>query len=368
LELSSPGYAGSSYAVHVQGWLDGTQSSSVVASYRRDFVPADLSGYSGIRFWVRGQGHFRLQSLQPSITDYDNYATQEINATANWESTTILFKDLRQAGWGVRLPFTPHALTGLILESAPVDGAARPPSGLYNGMISPLAPYALKGVIWYQGEGNAGRAFQYRKLLPSLIQGWRTLWGGKEFAFLIVQLPNYGSRPSQPADSMWAEMREAQALTANTVPKTGMIVTLDLGQAENVHPHRKLEVGERLALRALGTSYGRQVVYQGPVLQSANFEGSVVKLTFLSATGSIRTHDGDSPRGFAIAGADRQFYWADAIIRGNTVLLSSQKVLAPVAARYAWADNPETNLFDADGLPAAPFRTDSWQGITEGRN
>lgn len=276
------------------------------------------------------------------------------------------FKDLKQAGWGVVQPLAVDGLTGFqIINMTPIGDPDRPPSGLYEGMITPLQNYRIRGAIWYQGESNAPRAEQYRTLLPRLIEGWRKGWDEGDFPFLIVQLPNQGSSP-ELGDSLWAELREAQLMTVEKVANTGLAVTIDTGDPHNLHPPRKAEVGERLALWALGTTYGNKIVYSGPIYDSAHVEGDRMRIHF-QFTGSGLEAKGEILKGFAIAGPDRKFYWAKAQIEGETVIASSQSVAHPVAVRYAWADSPECNLFNKEGLPASPFRTDDWPGASTGK-
>ncbi|MDR1192065.1 MAG: sialate O-acetylesterase [Verrucomicrobiales bacterium] len=232
---------------------------------------------------------------------------------------------------------------------------------LYDGMIAPLIPYGIRGAIWYQGESNAGRARQYRTLFPALIANWRQDWGEGDFPFYFVQLANFRPRLDQPAKySEWAELREAQTL-ALALPNTGMAVTIDIGDAADIHPRNKQEVGRRLALNALAKTYGRDIEYSGPALRDVNISGNQVTLTFDHAgKGLVNGNQAGGPRGFAVAGADRKFYWAEATVSGDTVTVSAAEVPAPVAVRYAWADNPAADLYNADGLPASPFRTDDW--------
>ncbi|MGB9624270.1 MAG: sialate O-acetylesterase [Phycisphaerae bacterium] len=246
----------------------------------------------------------------------------------------------------------------------PADLAASPgrPSSLYNGMIQPLIPYAIRGAIWYQGEANAGRAYQYRKLFPAMIQDWRKAWGQGDFPFLFVQLANFQPTKPEPSDSTWAELREAQTMTLS-LPKTGMAVIIDIGEAKDIHPKNKQDVGKRLALAALAIAYGKDVAYSGPMYDSMKIEGDRIRLTFKHVDGGLVAKDGKL-KGFAIAGADRKFVWAEAQIDGDTVVVHSDKVARPVAVRYAWADNPECNLYNKAGLPASPFRTDDWPGVT----
>ncbi|HKW16012.1 MAG TPA: sialate O-acetylesterase [Terriglobales bacterium] len=352
------------YAAQVAGALDASDDSRLVARFHLDDSPADLSSYDGIRFRVRGDGSFRALTLQPTITDWDDYGTQLIHAGPEWKEISISFKDLRQDGWGVVKELTPSSLSGLAIECLPSSGyPPRPNSGLYEGMIAPILPYPFRGAIWYQGEGNALDAYRYRKLLPGMIENWRDATQ-QNFPFLIVQLPNHGAIPEQPADSAWAELREAQLLTAKEVPNTGLAVTIDVGEPKNLHPPRKAEVGERLALWALGTTYQKQIVYSGPIYRKVQVEGNQIKVDFDHVAGGLAGGPDGHVKGFAIAGPDRKFYWADAVIQGDTVMLSSREVPQPVAVRYAWGDSPICNLHNVEGLPASPFRTDDWPGIT----
>ncbi len=363
--LVQPGRGGSGYAAKVSGRLESQDDGMLRTSYSGDGSPVDISQYAGVRFFVRGNGSFRLRSLQPSIYDWDDYGTAAMTATPDWKPVTIWFKDLEQEGWGIPTPFTANSLSGLaiqVVQSAGTVTAA--PSGLFNGMIAPLLPYAIRGAVWYQGESNAPRAYQYRSLLADLITGWRDAWGEGDFPFLVVQLPNYGGGKERPSESAWAEMREAE-LMALRLPNTGVAVTMGLGEAENIHPHHKAEVGERLALWALGTTYGRDIVYSGPLYDAMKVEGNQVRLQFRHVGSGLQAHGGGTLVGFAVAGADHVFHWADAKIDGDAVVVSSSAVPSPLAVRYAWGDNPDCNLYNREGLPASPFRTDDWQGITQ---
>jgi sialate O-acetylesterase len=362
-DLAQPGRGGSGFAARVSGKLDAGEESRLQAAYSPDGLPVDLSAYAGIRFYYRGKGTFRIRSLQPTIYDWDDYGTGAIAAGSEWQPITIWFKDLKQDGWGIMMPFTQQSLSGFTIEVLRAqESVERPPSGLYQGMIAPLIPYAIRGAVWYQGEGNADRAYQYRKLLPALIKGWRDSWGEGDFPFLIVQLPNFGERKTEPGGNEWAELREAQ-LMALRLPNTGLAVTIELGEAGNVHPHKKAEVGRRLAVWALGTTYAQPNVPSGPLYESMKIEGEQIRLRFRNVGGGLEVH-GTQLQGFAVAGADRVFHWADARIDGETIVVSSSLVAAPVAVRYGWAGNPECNLFNHDGLPASPFRSDDWPGIT----
>jgi sialate O-acetylesterase len=241
------------------------------------------------------------------------------------------------------------------------------PTLLFNGMINPVIPFGIKGVIWYQGESNVDRAKQYQRIFPNLITDWRNNWNQGNFPFLFVSLANYQKPVASPSESNWAELREAQSM-ALTLPNTGMALAIDLGEESDIHPRNKQEVGRRLALSALKISYGKDIVSSGPVYQSVRFEGKNAIIS-LSETGtglSVRNKYGYI-NGFSISGADHHFVWAKAFISGNhTVLVYSDEIKNPVAVRYGWANNPDDlNLYNKEGLPAVPFRTDNWPGITK---
>jgi sialate O-acetylesterase len=240
------------------------------------------------------------------------------------------------------------------------------PSVLYRGMLEPVAPLAITGAIWYQGESNAERAWQYRKLLPAMIADWRKLFEQGDFPFYIAGLPFYKHRRDVPGDDSWAELRDAQALTAKSVPNSCLAVTIDTGNADNIHPVDKKEAGERLALCALGGFYDREVPYRGPELASVERLPGALKLHFDHVDGGLVVK-GEKPGEFSIAGEDHKWYWADARIEGDTVIVSSSSVPEPKAARYAWQSNPAATLFNGAGLPAVPFRTDNWPALTDRR-
>jgi sialate O-acetylesterase len=235
------------------------------------------------------------------------------------------------------------------------------PLGLYNAMITPLLNYRIKGVVWYQGESNAGRPVEYRDLLPALIRDWRTHWNQGDFPFLVVQLPNFMEAKSGPSESNWAMLREAQS-RALALPNTGMAVTIDIGEWNDVHPLDKKDVGNRLALAAQRVAYGNEtIVSSGPTYRSMKIAGNKLLLTLTSAGGGLIAKGGGELNYFAVAGADKKFIWAHARIDGDTIVVWSEQVSNPVAVRYAWADNPAgANLFNKEGLPASPFRTDEW--------
>jgi sialate O-acetylesterase len=281
------------------------------------------------------------------------------------------------------------------------------PTELYNGMIAPLIPYAIKGAIWYQGESNAGRAHEYRTLFPDMISNWRRDWGQGDFTFLAVQLAPFKKIQAQPAESDWAELREAQYLGTKALPKVGIAVINDVGEENDIHPKKKEPVGSRLALAARGIAYGEKIPYAGPTYKSVKFQNGTAVLSFNNVDGGLEvrtpavqraefsadgkrvmTATGDgaariwdattgnsisneptsrystSLTGFAVAGEDRKFVWAKAEIQGNKIVVSSPQVSHPVAVRFGWADYPVVNLWNKAGLPAVPFRTDDFPMVT----
>lgn len=252
----------------------------------------------------------------------------------------------------------PHPLP-MSFENWPVM-----PSVLYQGMLEPVAPLAITGAIWYQGEANADRAYQYRTLLPAMIGDWRKLFGQGDFPFYIVSLPAFMHHQDQPVESSWSELREAQALTASKVRNCALAVTIDTGEADNIHPMDKKIVGERLAFCALAQQYGEKIPYQGPTFKSLKHLHGALKLNFVHADGGLVAKGGHSAE-FSVAGKDHKWYWADARIEGNSVIVSSPDVPDPIAARYAWQSFPKATLYNGAGLPAVPFRTDDWPGVTE---
>jgi sialate O-acetylesterase len=262
------------------------------------------------------------------------------------------------AQWRVQ-ETAPRLVTG-----APLVGNPNIPSVLFNGMIAPLIPFAIKGAIWYQGESNADRAYQYNPLLQTMIRDWRSNFEVGDFGFHIVSLANYMKTSDEPQESAWAELREAQSMAARAVPNSGIAMAIDIGDARDIHPKNKLEVGRRLALSALANTYGRSIEWSGPWYKSMEIAGSEIRLTFNHAQSGL-VAKGDKLTGFAIAGEDRKFVWANAVIDGEAVLVSSPIISRPVAVRYGWADNPVCNLYNKENLPAVPFRTDSWPGVTK---
>jgi sialate O-acetylesterase len=253
----------------------------------------------------------------------------------------------------------PHPLP-IAYENWPVI-----PAVLYEGMLAPIAPLSIAGALWYQGEQNSERGYQYRKILPVMVADWRRLFAQGDFPFYIVSLPTFASRRSTPPEGdAWAETRESQALTAASIRNSCLAVTIDTGEAANLHPKDKEPVGDRLARCALANYYHKHVVYSGPTLKSVELLGGVIRLHFAHTEGGLLVK-GAKLEEFAIAGDDRKWHWADAHIIGNIVEVSSTSVPNPKEVRYAWQSNPAATLFNAAGLPAGPFRTDNWPGVTE---
>ncbi|NBZ95626.1 MAG: hypothetical protein EBR40_04240 [Proteobacteria bacterium] len=285
--------------------------------------------------------------------DLANYQ-QQLKA---WEETTR--KEFAQAinAWNAECqknkaagtPLPPRPEPAVPKPRPPSDPAGKKPTVLFNGMISPLMPYAIKGVIWYQGESNNGKPFEYRTLFPRLIADWREKWGEGDFPFLFVQIAPY--KDDVP------EVREAQFLTWKKVPNTAMAVTLDVGDANNIHPKNKEPVGQRLALAARALVYGEKIEYSGPEYDSLKIEGNKAILTFKHVGTGLVAKDGPL-KGFLIAGADKKLIEAKAEIQGDTVVVTSDQVPSPVAVRYGFTNVPDGNLWNKEGLPASTFRTD----------
>lgn len=239
------------------------------------------------------------------------------------------------------------------------------PALLYNAMINPLIPYGIKGAIWYQGESNAGRAYQYRATFPNMITNWREQWEQGDFPFFFVQLANFMAPVEEPEENAWAELREAQTMTLS-LPNTGMATIIDIGEANDIHPKNKQDVGRRLALNALKVAYEKDVVYSGPSYKEMKIDGEKVILSYENLGSGFYLKDKYGyVNGFTVAGEDKVFHWAQAQISGDNIIIYSEKVSKPKAVRYGWANNPDDlNLFNLEGLPAVPFRTDDWPGIT----
>jgi sialate O-acetylesterase len=325
---------------------------------RRYKVPGSLvrSGRNviAVRVFDRaGEGGFGRTDLM-SLAPVGAKENEAISLTGPWSYKVELALEPKRPDYGSR-------------PELPGPTNQNSPSVLYNAMIAPLKPYAIRGAIWYQGESNAGRAYQYRTLFPTMIRDWRAAWGHGDFPFYFVQLPNWQLAKSEPEESEWAELREAQTMTLRT-PQTGMAVTIDIGDPNDLHPRNKLDVGKRLAAWALAETYHKKVESSGPLYNSFSVRDDKIRIKFSHLGGGLKTPDGGPPKGFAIAGADRKFVWAETRVEGDIVVVWNKDVARPVAVRYAWADNPVCNLYNQAGLPASPFRTDDWPGITLGKN
>lgn len=246
-------------------------------------------------------------------------------------------------------------------------GGNHRPGNIYNGVLSSHIGYGIRGAIWYQGESNAGRAYQYRELFPQMIQTWRDQWQAGDFPFYWVQLADFQAEVPEPGDSNWAELREAQTMTMDRLPNTGQAVIIDIGEGKDIHPMNKVDVGMRLARLALANQYDLPIASQSPRFDSVAFQDGKAVLSFQHVDGGWRPFDVQQPVGFAIAGDDQKFVWADArILPDGKIEVWSDQVSKPVAVRYAWANNPVCNMYDRAGLPLTPFRTDQWDGVTKG--
>jgi len=250
-----------------------------------------------------------------------------------------------------------------------LTGNARP-GNIYNGVLLPTIGYGIKGAIWYQGESNASRAYQYRDLFPLMIKSWRDEWKQGDFPFYYVQLADFLAEQPEPVESNWAELREAQTMTMDKLPNVGEAVIIDIGEADDIHPRNKVDVGNRLARWALAKDYGVKVNCQSPRFKGMEVADGKVTVTFDHVGSGLTTVESRDVKGFALAGEDKKWYWAEAMISptaDNQVIVSSAKVKNPVAVRYAWADNPICNLHSKEDLPATPFRSDDWPGLTLGK-
>ena len=325
-------------------WVNGVAigSRTQVGDARRYRVPADIlrPGENVITVWVHDRTGFGGLTAPVELVHPDG-RTMPLDGPWRYRVGT-------QIGPG---PAQPRLLWH------------QQPGLLFNGLIAPLTASSIRGALWYQGESNTRRAFGYRTLLPTLVADWRDRWAEGAFPFLVVQLPNFHGRGDDPNEpSSWAELREAQSMIRR-LPNTGVTVTIDLGDPDDIHPTNKQDVADRLARQALADVYGRAVVGAGPTVLGRWREGEAVRLLFGGVGGGLVARGG-ALDGFAVAGSDRRFVWADARIEGRTVVVSSPAVADPVAVRYGWADNPAVTLYNAEGLPAEPFRTDDWPGET----
>lgn len=334
----------------------------------------DNWGGTRIEAWTPPEG-FRLAASEPQIREISRMVD-------SWNPATEIGREAYRQYLAKLKEWIPAAEAALAAKRTPPPAPKPPepgpdadqPTRLFNGMIAPVIPYAIRGALWYQGESNGAEGMIYFHKMKALVGGWRQLWGEGDFPFYYVQLPNW--QRSDPANAAggdgWARLREAQ-LRFLALPNTGMAVAIDVGEAEDIHPKDKQDVGKRLALWALARTYGKHLTFSGPLCKGVAVEGNKIRLTFDHAGGGLiageknglepvrQVRDGKL-KWFAIAGRDKVWHWADAVIDSRqTVLVSSDEVPAPVSVRYAFAMNPEgANLYNKEGLPASPFRTDDW--------
>jgi sialate O-acetylesterase len=298
---------------------------------------------------------------------------KDVGATYNPQLTAWKDEVARDQLAGLPLPPKPQPSVGAPVAPVPPEGTTSTPTSLFNGMIAPMIPFGIKGVIWYQGESNAGPNLEYKTLFPALITDWRQHWGEGNFPFIFEQISSFKA-------SCWPLIRESQ-LDTLCLPNTGMAVAIDIGDPGGpIHPIDKSDVGYRLSLVARHVAYAQDLVYSGPIYASMKVEDNSVRLNFTQVGGGLiigsapwvasdqKPVPTDKLYGFAIAGADKNWFAADAKIDGTTVVVSSPKVAQPVAVRYAWAGAPKCNLYNKEGLPASPFRTDDWTDALGGKD
>ncbi len=326
------------------GLIDNAWGGSAAEAWiRRDVLDADPRFADLAAQWKKTEAEFSPEALKE----------KQRQLTEEWQKKA----DEAKAA-GKQPPQRPR------LPNNPMTGNQRP-GNIYAGVLNPTVGYGIKGVIWYQGESNAGRAHQYRTLFPAMISHWRDVWQQGDFPFYWVQLADYMAEKPEPGDSAWAELREAQTLTQKAVPNGGQAVIIDLGEANDIHPKNKRDVAERLARIALARDYGMDMAWHSPEFREMKIDGAKAVLTFTEGGGKLRTVDVNEVKGFALCGEDRKWVWAEAKITGpDTIEVSSPAVAAPVAVRYAWADNPVCNVHSAEGLPLTPFRTDDFPMVT----
>ncbi len=291
-----------------------------------------------------------LEQYQESVKKFPQAMQEYRQQLTRWVDQAVEARDQGRVA-----PPPPTAPTG--------PGFRDSPAALYNAMIAPLVPFGIRGVIWYQGESNAGNAAAYRVLFPAMIRGWRTAWKQGDFPFYFVQLANYDVTPfPHLTPEKWAELREAQLMTL-ALPNTGMAVSADIGDKHDIHPRNKQEVGRRLALWALARTYGKELTYSGPLYKSMRIDQNRIILEFDHIDGGLVINGGPSLKSFSVAGADQKFVPAQASVVGETVVVHAEAVPAPVAVRYAWWDDPDCILYNQERLPASPFRTDDWVDV-----
>ena len=316
-------------------------------------VHSSVSGTTA-EAWIRPEALQGNPILQPILDRYAASVAQYPQDVEKYPALLAAWEEaVKQAtADGTKAPVKPRA---------PADPATLTtrPGGLWNGKIAPLTRLAMRGVIWWQAEYNSERSEQYKTLFPALIHDWRAQWGQGDFPFLFVQLQNLDIQP-QPNKAKYFEMRDAQLYSYRTVPNTGMAMAVDVGKATDIHPPNKQEVARRLVLIARAKVYGEALIYSGPLYDSMTVEGEKARIAFTELADGLVSKTGETLASFTIAGEDKIFHQAQAIIEENTVLVWSPDVAKPVAVRYAWADDPVCSLYNLTGLPASPFRTDDW--------
>lgn len=346
---------------------DNVASISAVAYYFAKVLQQKLNvpvgiiccykGGSYAETWMSRNWLLRNTETSPIVDSYDNYIAKlgkekYDGQYADFELKTKVYQDSLKSGFSIaKVPKEPMG-----------EKHFNRPAALYHNMLEQIMPYSVKGVIWYQGEQNAGRAHQYRTLFPLLIDEWRNDFKNPDMPFIFVQLTNYGKNVSNN-NSTWAEMREAQLFTWQKVKNTGMAVTIDVGDKDNIHPIQKEPVGKRLAASALNTVYGFNIPYSGPVYKSVEFKGNTAILTFDFVYEGLVAKD--ELKGFTICGSDKNFVSAKAEIKNNQVIVYNENISSPVAVRYAWANSTDGNLFNKANFPATPFRTDDFKSVTD---
>ena len=328
----------------------GLISASVGATPGESWVPMDV---------LESEDQFApiLERWQQSLRDFPARQDDYDKAFVQWDHDT----DLAERE-GRPIPGGHPKLVG--------PDNTWTPAGLFNGMIAPLTSTPIKGILWYQGAAAPERAHQYRALFRRLIQRWRQAWGLGDISFIYAQEANFGPRRDEPCEHSWAELREAQTMGL-AEPNAAMAVAIDLGEEQNIHPIRKAPLGARLALATRKVAYGEDILHSGPTFKSMSIDGDTARVRFDHTGDGLKTSDGRPPIGFAISPGctdftrgNRSFTWADARIEGHDIIVTSDAVAKPVAVRYAWAQNPDCNLVNSAGLPAVPFRTDDWPGVT----
>ena len=325
-------------------YINGKQVGATGYMYpqRRYQIPAGLLKAGKNLFVVRVTNNSGKGGFVPDKPYYLTGGSDTVDLKGEWQYKVGQVNDPLQRSFGGGI------------------AAQNQPTALYNAMLAPLINFAVKGFVWYQGESNTGRPDEYARLQPAMIADWRQKWNNPGAPFLFVQLPGFGDMTYLPTEAQWAAFRDAQKASLS-VPATGMAVAIDLGEWNDIHPDRKKEVGERLALAAEKVAYGdNNVVYSGPMYQSATASGAKIILSFSNIGSGLITNDGEELSGFTIAGEDKKFVWAKAKIEGDKIQVWTDEIRTPKWVRYAWSDNPvDPNLYNKEGLPASPFRTDN---------